>query len=252
MKTKFTPIGRKGVSSLKKKIIYMLHNEKIRNIFISVVNFLARIFLRPVIIGEENLARFMKLKKENGLGAFIISNHINALDPVLIRCLKLYKEIEKDFPIAFFSKRELFNRPWKQLVLENIGAIPVHNGDIKNIRDAIDKIKRGDILFLFQSFVSLNGSLGEVLEKTKKEGKIDSIGFFARHVSFILLPIRIKGIAGWRQDWKNILLFRRTLRIHFGVPFVVKQGTMINAIEIIKGIDNNKCASAKSKKDEVL
>lgn len=204
--------------------------------FISIADFLARIFLRPVIIGEENLARFVKLKKERNIGAFIISNHINALDPVLIRCLKLYGEIEKYFPITFFSKQELFNRPWKKLVLENIGAIPVHNGDIKNIRDAIDKIKRGDILFLFQSSVSLNGSLGEVLEETKKEGKIDSIGFFARHASFILLPIRIKGIAGWRQDWKNILLFRRTLRIHFGVPFVVEQGTMINAIEIIRSI----------------
>jgi len=234
---------------LKKIIIWILHNEKIRSIFISFVNFWAKIFLHPVIIGGENLACFVKLKKEKNLGALMISNHINGLDPVIIRCLKLYKEVENDFPITFFSKQELFDQPWKRLVLENIGAIPVHNGSIKNIRDSIDRLERGNILFLFQSFVSLDGSLGEVLKETKKKGKIDSVGFFAKHASFILFPIRIKGMAGWRKDWKNILLFRRTLQIHFGVPFVVEQGTMVDAVEAIKNIDCYQCAKTKFGKD---
>lgn len=188
---------------------------------------LAKLFLRPKVSGLENLEELAAMKKDTGLGVVIASNHINALDPFFIFALMPMKIRKRIFPITFLGKVELFNTPLKNAVMSMAGVIPVEPGKKLNVRNAIKIIKNGGVVFLFpEGHVSHDGSYGEGAR---------SISVFSHCLdSFILEPVRICGILGWKRDWLKILFRRRRLQVNFGHPCVIERNTEVDIMRIIK------------------
>lgn len=217
---------------MKRKIISVF-----QHIGAVIFGLLTKLFLRPEISGIENLSELLMIRKNSSFGVAIIANHINALDPFFILSLVPLKIKRKIFPIVFLGKAELFDRKYKKIVMTILGVIPVKQGTGLNIRNTVRRIKNGETIFLFpEGQVSLDGSLG------KDSGLVS---FFSRYVSFILQPIKINGIRGWKKDWKDILSGKRRLKVHFGAPFIVEKNSTINAVELIKNVKKCECAWCK-------
>jgi 1-acyl-sn-glycerol-3-phosphate acyltransferase len=188
---------------------------------------LAKLFLRPKVNGLENLEYLVKMKKDTGLGVIIASNHINALDPFFIFALMPLRLRSQLVPITFLGKMQLFGSPLKNLLMSMFGVIPVEPGRKLNVRNAIKIIKNGGVIFLFpEGHVSRDGSYGEGAR---------SISVFSHCLdSFILEPVRICGITGWKKDWLKILFWRRRLQVNFGHPRVIERNMEVDIMRIIK------------------
>jgi len=214
---------RKEVSSLniQKVVKTQEWGSRITKVF-------ARLFLRPKIYGLENLEALLKLRERENQGILIVSNHTNAFDPFFIFASVPREIRQKIFPIIFLGKKELFSSDLKKSIVEHLGAIPVGNGSGRNVRTVLRKLKDGAVIFLFpEGTVSRDGNLGKDL---------GAVNFFSHCASFILQPVRISGIRGWKQDWLNILLFRRRLEIRFGKPMLVSKGDQLEVMDIIQDI----------------
>lgn len=193
-----------------------------------ITKVVAYLFLRPKIYGLENFETLLKLRERENQGILIVSNHINAYDPFFIFASIPREVRRKIFPITFLGKEELFSNDFKKAVMGCFGGIPVGNGSGRNVRTVLRRIKEGNTVFLFpEGTVSKDGNLGKDL---------GAVNFFSHCASFILQPVKISGIRGWKQDWLNILLFQRILEVRFGKPTLISRGDQLDVMDIIRTI----------------
>lgn len=202
---------------------------------------LVRIFIRPKIYGLEKLRGLLKLHKSSGLGIVFVSNHINKSDPLLIlHSMPLSLKVGLG-AITFLGKEGLFNKPWKDRLMRSLGVVPVRDNSLLGLRGILKLIEKGEKIFYFpEGTVSKDGNLGE---------DSGSANFYAKHAKFILQPVRVSGMRGWKKDWKNIFCFRRKYTICFLEPLIVERGTQINALAETQKGTQNYVSDAKVKGD---
>jgi len=189
--------------------------------------------LKPKIYGEENLDALISMQKDNVLGTVIICNHLSATDPFFVCSLMPLRIRKKLFPIIFLAKKELFVSEKRRIVekvkdvfMRLIGCIPI--GNLSTMREVIKSIKSQENIFIFpEGHVSSDGKIGP---------DMGALGFLGKHCRFIIQPIIIQGVYPFREDWKNVLLRKRSLSIKFGKPILSEKSIQSDAMEIIKSI----------------
>lgn len=89
------------------------------------------------VIGKENIPEEGKL--------VIMANHISYLDPPIVGCVMLNRQIH------FMAKEELFKYPVFGYLLKKIGQFPVKRGkpDRTALKKAFEILKKGEILGVF-------------------------------------------------------------------------------------------------------
>lgn len=202
--------------------------KKVQLLTSAVVKLLARIFLRPVVTGSENLFYLLEMQKKENKGIIIISNHISAIDPFLIAPLMPWKVKQEIFPITLLGKNDLFSNALKDTVMRSLGCIPVYG--YSNMKKAVECLSSCGIILIFPE-----GHASKTGELKKDTGGIRK---FAHFCDFIVQPARISGITLWREDWWKILTFQKVFQIRFGKPLIIKKdkNCQIDATEIIRKI----------------
>lgn len=188
-----------------------------------------RWFLAPQVSGVENVPKAASKAREENIGLLLVANHISAWDPMFI-CAVLEFHVLRDLgTVTFLGKRELFDRPWKRWLMNRLGCVNIRERSV--VRRVIQGLRQGDVYFLFpEGCVSCDGRMGQDL---------GAVRFFAKHCSFVVLPIRLHGIwGGFRKDWRNILAGRRRLRVAFGKPVLVEKGDHrhLDAMALIRDV----------------
>ncbi|MGQ9669815.1 MAG: lysophospholipid acyltransferase family protein [Desulfosoma sp.] len=188
-----------------------------------------RWFLAPQVSGLENVAKAAAKIKEENKGLLLVANHISAWDPMFI-CAVLEWNLLRDLgSVIFLGKRELFDRPWKRWLMKHLGCVNIRERAV--VRGVIQGLRQGNVYFLFpEGCVSCDGRMGQDL---------GAVRFFAKHCSFVVLPIRLHGIwGGFRKDWRNIVAGRRRLRVAFGRPILVEKGyhEHLDAMALIRDV----------------
>lgn len=188
-----------------------------------------RLILAPQVSGLENVDTALSYAEQSQRGLLLIANHICAWDPLFI-CSVLDLHIVQRFgDLSFLGKKELFDRPWKRWVVSRLGCVNIRERAV--VRRVIQGLREGRVYFLFpEGCVSCDGRMGRDL---------GALRFFARHSSFVVLPIRVQGIwGGFRKDWKNIATFRRRYRVAFGRPVLVEKGDHLHldAMALIRDV----------------
>ncbi len=134
-----------------------------------VAVFLFKIYFRYKVKGRENIP----LK-----GAFILaSNHLSYLDPVFLGvCIKR--------KLSFMAKSELFKNKFFSLLIKTLGAFPVkrNTSDFKALKEAINRIKKGEILVIFPQGTRT---------KDKNAPPLKGIGFLVKKTRVPVICCRI-------------------------------------------------------------
>lgn len=164
---------------------------------------LFKFLYRPKIIGIDNL------KVDGSL--VIASNHIHALDPILI--IVCSKRV-----VHFLAKKELFKGMFKPFFY-SVGTLPVDrkNKNDDTIKKAEEILKSGNIIGIFP-------------EGTRNRTEKDLLPFkkgavsFALNTDSMIVPVYIKG------DYK---ILKKGLTIVIGKPYKVKND-MEKENEILK------------------
>lgn len=188
-----------------------------------------RFFLDPQVRGGENIYEAAALIRQKGAGMVIVANHISALDPFFVCAAMPFSPLREMGTITFLAKKQLFDKPFKRLVMEKLGAVDVRQRS--TLRRVIGQLRQGDVVFLFpEGRVSPDGSMGE------DQG---ALRFFAKYTSFVALPVLIQGIyGGFRKEWKPVLARRRRFRVDFGKPVWVERGchVSLDAMDMIRRV----------------
>ena len=191
------------------------------------------IFLSPLINGAGNLDALAELKRKTGLGVVFLSNHINANDPFVMTALFSLRLKLLVFPATYLTDFKKFDGIVLSFIMKLLGCLPVGDGKGLNVRETIRRIKNGESVFLFpEGEVSLDGELGE------DHGALE---YFSKFSDIIIQPIRIEGLKPF-WDLKNMFLFRRKVQVSFGAPFVLKKGSKIDAMQLIKNVSREEQA----------
>ena len=157
---------------------------------------------RPKIEGLENFPMEGKI--------ILYSNHISALDPVLIGCIVPRQ-------IFFMAKMELFKNPILCAIIRGLGAIPVKRGsaDLSAIKHSLRVLKQGKVFGIFpEGTRSKTGQL-----QTFAHG----IASIAHKSKASILPV---GIVGEYKPFKSITV-RIGKPISFSEYFQEKSNTEI-------------------------
>jgi len=157
---------------------------------------------RPKVEGLENFPREGKI--------ILYSNHISALDPVLIGCIVPRQ-------IYFMAKMELFKNPILGAIIRALGAIPVKRGtaDLSAIKHSLRILSQGKVFGIFP-------------EGTRnKSGKLQAfshgIASIAHKSKANILPI---AIVGQYKPFRSITV-RIGKPINFSEYFQEKTNTEI-------------------------
>lgn len=168
---------------------------KLYRIVRPIVRFLMKIFYRIEIINSEYIP---------DTGCILAGNHKSNLD-----CVLLMSSTKRT--IRFLGKVELFKKHgW---IFRNMGVIPV-NRSIKNkkaVSDAIDVLKKDGIIGIFPE-----GTFNDT-EYVTRPFKIGAVKF-SYDAKKPIVPFAII------NDYK---LFRKSVKIIFGKPYVVKNSDLV-------------------------
>uniref|UniRef100_A0A832A4W0 1-acyl-sn-glycerol-3-phosphate acyltransferase n=1 Tax=Desulfacinum infernum TaxID=35837 RepID=A0A832A4W0_9BACT len=188
-----------------------------------------RWFLSPDVSGLHNVSRALDQARAEKKGLLLIANHISAWDPIFICSALNVGHLHQMGGVTFLGKRELFDRPWKQWIMSRLGCVNIRERTI--LRRVIQGLREGKVFFLFpEGCVSTDGQMGRDL---------GAVRFLAKHASFVVLPIRVRGIwGGFRNDWKNIAAGRRRFQVAFGKPVLLEKGDdpRLDAMAMIRDV----------------
>jgi 1-acyl-sn-glycerol-3-phosphate acyltransferase len=169
-----------------------------------LLDILVRVFNRVEVLGRENIP----LRGERGV--LILSNHISALDPLLIGITAMPRFSPVWWRAA--AKEELFANVFSRAVMYLIGAFPVKRGrrDLDSMERMIESV-RNDVLVVFPE--GTWSTTGELLPGRSGVGKVI---YDARPPK--ILPVAMKGTDHIlpRDAW--IPRIGRRARIIFGPP----------------------------------
>ena len=175
---------------------------------------LTNIFLRPKIIGKENIPKH---------GAVLIApNHRSMLDVPCLGCATFR-------PMRFMAKKDLFKNKFVKWYFETNGSFSVNNqdNDPVAVKKAIAILKDGDALVIFPE---------------GKRNKTDQVGELAPGIGFIAIkgsaPILPVGIAGLdkviiRKLFGFIPIFTRA-KIVIGLPIISHLSSESKTSEVAK------------------
>lgn len=177
----------------------------------------AKWFFNVKIVGQRNIP-----KKS---GCILASNHISYLDPPLVG-LAAKREV------YYLAKEGLFKEVNKIFtwLITAYNAVPLtgEGADLKAIKRILGILKRGEVVVIFPE--GTRSKTGKLLPP--KPG----VGFIARVAKVPIIPVLITGPS---EKIGDILLRKRRIIIHFGLPFSVdSSGRDYEAIgkEIMKRI----------------
>ncbi|MEI6205371.1 MAG: lysophospholipid acyltransferase family protein [Desulfuromonadales bacterium] len=190
-----------------------------------------KFFLNPIVSGTDNLKKLLSLAKEHKVSVVIISNHINAYDPLYISAA-LSREIGNAlYPVWLPAKKRFFDNSFKRIVMSYHGCLPVGIGkdedSLKSLKGIIEKLKAGNAICVFpEGQVSRDGTMGE---------DMGFVTFLARRSTIIVQPVNLSGIMGFKTEWRQLLTRKRQLKIAFGKPLVIEKGESVNSMKLIAG-----------------
>lgn len=151
-----------------------------------------KVAYRVSYVGVENLP---------AKGGFVLaSNHITALDPVLLGAFLKHK-------ICFMAKEELFKNKFIAKVLKGLGAFPVTRGagDMSAVQMAVDVIHREDVFAIFP-------------EGTRsKDGKLRRLKTGAIYIASETKADIVPAVVHLKEFDKG-LHFRTPITVRFGKP----------------------------------
>lgn len=207
----------------KKTIATIQYTEAI------LLNGLIKLFLRPIVSGADNLKNLVDLAGENCQSIVIISNHINAYDPLYISSALSELTGRQLYPVWLPAKKRFFSNPLKRFLMNCHGCLPVGIGrdedSLRSLKSIIEKINAGDVICVFpEGQVSRDGTMGK---------DMGFVSFLARRNDFVVQPVYLSGITGFKDELRQILLRKRQLHIVFGKPIMVKKGSSIDSIKLI-------------------
>lgn len=160
---------------------------------------LFKILFRFKVYGRENLPE---------KGPFIIaSNHLSFLDPVALGAACPKK-------ISFLAREELFKLGLFSKLISAVGAFSVRKeaGDAEAIKEAIRKLKEGNVLALFpEGTRSRNGSLREA------QG---GVGLLAMKADVPIIPTLIEGSNKALPPDAKFIHFKK-VGVRFGKPIIL-------------------------------
>lgn len=196
----------------------------------SIINF----FLRPAVSGTDNLKKLIETKNEHGHSIILISNHINAYDPLYISASVSRAVGTQLYPVWLPAKKRFFDTALKRTIMNWHGCLPLGIGkdedSLKSLKAILEKIKSNETICVFpEGQVSSDGKLGT---------DMGFVTFLARRTTLILQPIHLSGIMGFSKDWKPILQRKRCLKITFGDPVIIKKDTVVNCMDLIQNVAN--------------
>ena len=148
-------------------------------------------------------------------GYIICSNHLKAIDPVLIGCFMKRK-------MRFMGKKELFKIPILSWIFKQLGGFPVDRGkgDLIAIKTAVEILKSNNVMTMFpEGTRSKTGELGEF-----KKGAV----LIASRANVPIVPVKISG---------NYKLFSR-MTLTIGKPiYITKENRNTATEELYKVIE---------------
>lgn len=192
---------------------------------------LNRIFLKPKVIGLEHLDCMLCAKEHEQASIVFIANHLSEIDPFVITGFLKNRHKKSIFPITFLAKKELHDHWFKNWFMSLLGCVPVGTASRNDIFAIKKFFDHGETVFLFpEGEMTRTGEYG-----TDKKG----VRAFCRFSKVIVVPVRIEGLKMFGNDWQNLLMRRRRLKIVFGRPVVLPKSkeSDFNAVELIKSID---------------
>ncbi len=162
----------------------------------ALVRFGGRLFWRIRVTGIENVPK-------TG-GVLLVANHQSFLDPPLIGSY-LQREMH------FMARRTLFKNPLFGALIGRCNAFSIERdtADVKGVRNAIDRLQRGNILLVFpEGTRTRDGTVGRM-----KAG----IGMLAERAAVPIVPVLIEGAY---KVWPKRALIPRLgrIRLVFGKP----------------------------------
>lgn len=137
-------------------------------------------------------------------GLILAVNHQSYLDPLLVG-------LAIDREIHFMARKSLFQNPLFRFLIVTLNAFPIErdSGDVKGVKTALERLKRGCVLLMFpEGTRTRDGSIGRM-----KAGA----GFIAAHAGVPILPVLIYGAY---RVWPKqaVLPLPGEIRIAFGKP----------------------------------
>src|SRR5699024_9236133 len=137
-----------------------------------VLSVIFRIIFRIHVINKQDLTN----KNES---LIICSNHISALDPIILA-------INFDRHINFMAKKELFKNKLVGKFLKTLGAFPIDRQelDMKSIRYSMNLLKENKVLGIFPE--------GTRVKKVDSSNMKEEIGLMASRTNSNMLPIYIE------------------------------------------------------------
>jgi 1-acyl-sn-glycerol-3-phosphate acyltransferase len=154
-------------------------------------------------------------------GAIIACNHQSYLDPILMN-VRLRR------PLSYIAKAELFETPFMNWLLREVGAFPVHQGagDVAAVRQSIQRLREGWLLNIFpEGARTPNGEIGP-MER--------GIALIDRRAHVPVIPAVIVGTF---EAWPLFRRFPKTgpVRIRFGPAMNLAD---MNSQQIVATVDS--------------
>lgn len=190
---------------------------------------LMKCFLNPIVCGSENLYELIRLKNEYSCSAVIISNHINAYDPVYISAIISGILGKGVYPVWLPAKKRFFDNAFKDILMRYHGCLPIGLGkdedSFRSMKEIIEKVRSGDTICVFpEGQVSPDGLPGRDMGFTT---------FLSRRSNLVIQPVNLSGITGFKNEWKPVLMRKRRLTVAFGAPLLLERGTVIDSMALI-------------------
>jgi len=177
------------------------------------------LLFKPKVEGLENFPKAGK--------TIVYSNHISALDPVVLACVLPRK-------ISFMAKSELFKNPVLAWLLQRVGTFPVKRGtaDISAIKNSLKILNEGGVFGIFpEGTRSKDGKLqafshGIASIAHKSKAIIIPVVFLNEYKCFKQLKLKIGqplGFDGYFEQKSNTELFEK-MAVEMGQAIKKMQG----------------------------
>lgn len=159
------------------------------NVLKFISNVIFRLFFRIKIHGNNKLPD----------GRLIIcSNHISALDPIILA-------ISTNRKISFLAKKELFKNKFFSKFLYSIGAIPINRDalDIRALKESINILQEEKVLGIFPE--------GTRIKSISEENIKSGIGLISSRAKSNIQPVFIK--SDYKLFSKIEIFYRDIIRV---------------------------------------
>ncbi|HXC62329.1 MAG TPA: lysophospholipid acyltransferase family protein [Nitrospiria bacterium] len=196
-------------------------------IVLSFLDLLFRVLNRTKVIGQENIP------KRGERGVMILSNHISALDPLLIGITAMPRFSPIWWRAA--AKEELFTTPFSRFVLQIIGAFSVKRGR----HDAGSMDRMAQVLSTSVLVVFPEGTWSTTGQLLPGRLGVGNIIYNARPAK--ILPVAVKGTDDILPRDHALPRIGRRARIIYGPPmdmnrFYLQPDTRETAREIVQAV----------------